>query len=411
MLLDIPTTVTEVVFDYETGLVMPDGSTVASTEAYLPNFRVLSCGFSWRDGVNIVSAFVKGEAAVGLCLAQLPRAVPLIVHNYQFERMVTNCRYPFLKLNIAYDTMRLAQVYDNGGDKMAFEVVVDETEVVEYGEMPEIKKVPTAGLGLVKCLFRILGEPVSHKKEAHDWIRANVPEAKKGKEGKFLDRLPDDILERYNVGDTEATLRLYEFVTEEFRRISYDWSLDHSLYKSTADFVVGAKIRGVRVNRKLAITNRDKVEIEIRDIEQAFLTRYASQIAEVESDRLVKWLEKVKTEKGKAKRLAKFQAAEPKAVKEVKFNPGSNAQLQYMFMRKMGMVPKFFTKKGAPSLKSSLLSQWGEPGLMLQKRRKRLIILKQISSLIEVSAYNSRWYLDLKVAQTATGRLAGGQHG
>lgn len=400
-----------VTFDYETVEVLPDGRMAASTEFYRPMFRVLSCAFSELDvDGTIRSRFIQGEDRVGGALREyIAAGATLICHNFPFEYGVTKCRYPDIALPDVVDTMRLAQVYDNGGDKNAFEVVVDETAVVEFGELPEIKKVATAGLGLVKCAFRILGEQTSHKKEAHDWIKANVP-GSKGKEGQFLDRLPLDILTRYNVADTEITIRLYKFITDYFVTIGYDWSLDHQLYRSTCKFVTEAKIRGVPVNRKLAIANREKVAQEIVDIEQRFLTTYAPQIAEVEADRLQAWLAKVKTEKGKAKRLAKYQAGDPVALKEVKFNPGSGPQLVAMFMIKMKMVPKFFTKKGAPSTKASLLGQWGEPGLMLQSRKKRQIVVKQLESLLEATEFDGRWHIDLKVSSTSTGRMSGGSY-
>jgi hypothetical protein len=397
--------------DFETGELQPDGSFRASTEYYRPLFRVMSCAFSEFVGDEIRSEYLVGEVEVGQRIAELVAdSYQFIVHNYQFEKGVFLCRYPHLQPDLAFDTMRLAQVYDNGGDKSAFEVVVDESVVIEYGETPEVKKIPTAGLGLVKCALRILGETVSHKKEAHDWIKANVPGVKKGQEGMYLDRLPPDILRTYNVADTEITLRLYKFITDYFVTIGYDWSLDHQLYKSTADFVVGAKIRGVPINRPLALKNREIVAKEITEIEQRFLTAYAPQIAEVEEDRLQKWLSKVKTDKGREGRLRKYRAGDPKALKEVKFNPGSGAQLVHLFMIKMGMVPKFFTKKGAPSTKASLLGQWGEPGLMLQKRKKRMIVLKQIDALYAASSHCNRWYIDIKVAGTSTSRMAGGRH-
>lgn len=399
-----------VAFDVETGLINPDGTTTASTEAYHPDFRVLSAAFSWFDGGETVSKFIQGEDTIaGFLRTEFIQQSKLLVHNLQFELMVCRCRYPNIKLNIAIDSMRLAQVYDNGGDKNAFEVIIDEEYPLEEGELPSIKKIATAGLGLVKCAYRILGESASHKKEAHDWIRANVPKSK-GKEGQFLDKLPPDILERYNIADTETTLRLYKYITEYFVSIGYDWFLDHQLYKSTASFVVDAEIRGTPVDRPLAIINAEGLRQEIAGIEAAFATRYKAEIASVEADRLEKWCSLPKTEKGRQKRRLRCETGDTKAMENVTFNAGSNLQLGLLFMGKMGMVPKFFTKKGAPAFRSSMLGQWGEPGLMLQKRRKRMIILSQLESLLEASALDGKWHIKLKVAGTGTSRLAGGQH-
>ncbi len=366
----------------------------------------MSAAFSWRDGNQKVSRFVIGEDKVRQALVEVGDR-PVVVHNYSFEYMVTKMRYPDLRLNFYADTMRLAQVYDNGGDKSAFEVVIDESEPLDPDELPEVKKISTAGFSLVKCAFRILKRTTDHKKEAYDWIRENVPKSK-GKEGQYLDRLPHDILDRYNVGDTEVTLDLFEFLIGQFKSLEYDWTFDHQLYMSTARYVVDAKVRGIRVDRDRAAASRAKVAAEISTIESEFSTKYATQIAEVEADRLATYLSKVKTDKGKAKRLAKYTAGDSTAVKEVRFNAGSNAQLAHLFMRKMGIMPKLFTAKGDPSFRSSHLSQWGEPGLMLQARRKKMLLVKQLDALLVVSEYDGRWHADLKMVGTATGRAAGG---
>ncbi len=91
------------------------------------------------------------------------------------------------------------------------------------------------------------------------------------------------------------------------------------------------------------------------------------------------------------------------------FNVGSNKQLAALFVGKLKMTPKFVTKTGQPSFKSAFLSQWGEGGDMLKKRRKRLLVLKQCDSLLALSEYDGRWHVDLKACGTTTGRFAGGR--
>jgi len=179
--------------DFETIEIMPDGTTKGSTEAYRENFRVDSCAISWYKDDKIVSRFIQGEDHVRLALEELGDR-PILVFNYQFESLVTQCRFPDLKLNWQIDAQRLAQVYDNGGDKNAFEVIVIEPEDAD-DDQSTIKKHPLAGLSLVKCMKRIMGME-DHKNEAHTWLRDNAG-IKKGKEGGHLNLLPYDILERY----------------------------------------------------------------------------------------------------------------------------------------------------------------------------------------------------------------------
>ena len=95
----------------------------------------------------------------------------------------------------------------------------------------------------------------------------------------------------------------------------------------------------------------------------------------------------------------------------VRFNVGSNHQLRMIFVDILKMVPKFLTDKGSPSFKSPALPQWGEGGMLLGKRRKRLLVLKQATNLLILSGYDGRFHLDLKACGTSTGRYAGGTYG
>lgn len=398
-----------VAYDYETIEVFSDGSTKASTEYYRDNFRVASCAFTERRGSEIVSWYTEGEQATLEALQQLGNR-PVIVHNAAFEMGVTKCRFPQLNLNWHADTMRLVQNYDNCGGDDAFERIVLDPEDFDEDELEEeanIKYRPMSGSGLVVSCKRILGLE-DHKKPAHDWIYANVPEAKKGKAGQHLDKLPPEILEAYTVADTERTLALYEHITEHFVKVDYDWSMDHALYLSTVGYVVGSKILGVPVNRNGLLEDGEKVLQGIAEIENRFKERFAEEIKQVEKWRLEKRLSKYKTEDGKKKYLDNLPNRPDLYEKEISFNVGSNDQLQYLFTQVLKMEAKFFTAKNSPSFKSTMLSQWGDGGLLLGKRRKRLLVLKQICNLYKVSEYDNRFHPDLKTASVATGRFAGG---
>jgi DNA polymerase I-like protein with 3'-5' exonuclease and polymerase domains len=301
--------------------------------------------------------------------------------------------------------MRLAQNYDLGGKEDEFEWVTDPDEVLEEGDEPTKKRYPLSGLSLVKCARRNLGDAEDHKKEAHDWIYANVPECKKGKAGSYLDRLPKDILERYTVADAITTLRLYEYFTMQFRSLEYDWTFDHGLYMSTTKWVTKSKIRGIKVNREPLNGYKGSVKDEILSIEAEFRTKFEKEIIELEFQKAVDYILAVKTRRGQLKRMRDYLSG--KDVK-IKFNVGSNKQLAELFVDKLGIVPKFRTDKGSPSFKSAMLSQWGEGGEMLKIRRKRMLVLKQSTSLYYLSADDGRWHAGLRVAAAASGRLAGG---
>lgn len=400
-----------VVVDYETEL---DGA--GSTDFWHPRFRVTSAAFSWftADG-SVRSEFVEGEHAVGYFLERAVRAgVPLIAHNVPFELGVTQCRYPEIAGSCVWhaDTMRLVQVYDNGGDAFAAALPPSLDEQLDRLDEDFEDEDPKwiGGLSLANAVQRILALP-DHKEEAHAWLRANVAECRKGRVGKYLGRLPRPLLERYNVGDTSATLRLYAFLVDYFAARNYDWRLDHQLYFSTARNVVAAKIRGVRVDREALAAYAGQVEREITEITEAFSARFAVEIRTVERQRLLDQVRKRKTLRGRRGFVRRYRLGCGSAVKEVRFNVGSNKQLSSLFVDTLRMECKFRTDKGAPSFKSAVLGQWGSGGDMLKTRRKRLLVLKQAQALLELSAVDGRWHCDLKVASTATGRLSGGSHG
>lgn len=399
----------KVAFDFETVKLLPDGSKVASPDFWHPDFRVDSCAFTWREGDKLQSLFIQGEDAVGEQLKKHAAAGDeMICHNMQFEYGVTYCRYPGLELNWHADTMRLSQNYDNGGGKDDFDWDLENEFSLVPGDKPKLKRVPLEGLGLVKCVRRILSDPEDHKKEAHDWIFTNVPGVKTQKQaGNHLDKLPLDILERYNVADTEATLRLYEYITAAFARDGYDWKLDHSLYIPAAQRIAMSQKRGIRVERTKLTSFRDDTIKEIAEIEASFLRDFAKEIGQLELDRAVNWILAPKTTNGQRKRFLAWTEGKPAALKAIKFNSGSNKQLSELFVGHLGMVPKFFTKKGAPSFKSAHLFQWGSGGQTLLNRRKRLIVQKQADAILIQSAYDGRLHVQLRACGTRTGRFAG----
>ncbi len=398
-----------VIIDFESVEIQPDGTTKASTEAYRSNFRVSSMAAAWRnEGGLLETRYLIGEHDCESYLMTLARLeLPVVAHNIQFEKLVMACRFPRIQLNWHADTMRLAQLYDNGGDKNLFEYIVDEEWAGDEADTP-IKKKPLSGLGLVVCNKRILGG-ADHKREAYDWIRANIPDSA-GHEGSYLDRLPDDIMERYNTADTTITLELYEFIMAEFEKKGFDWSLDNSLYMSTVQHLVKAKIKGAPVDRETLKANIAQIADEMAQIGNQFAIKYSKEIGEIESARIQAYVnkpgKKPLTDKVLQKRRDRIRDKGLVTLK-LHFNVGSNKQLEELFKDRLGMSPKFFTKKGAPSFRSVHLNQWGEGGSILARRRKLLIVLKQCENLLKLSEYDGRWHSSLRAAGTSTGRFIG----
>lgn len=411
----------DIAIDFETSLHKDDGTIEASTEAYRHDFRVDSMAITWSEGDNLVSRFYQGEDIIRTVLSKIAELqIPVIIHNLQYEMLCVYCRFPelYTKLNWYADTMRLVQNYDNGGDENSYETIILDDDLLDIEDSAEllermesgVKRELVSGLGLVKCLKRIFkGQYKDHKHEAYSWLRSNG--IREGQEGANLHLLPVDILERYNVADTENTYKLYKHCVDFFKSIDFDWTVDHRLFKGSVDLFVRAKVKGILVSREPLALYIKEIKQEIDQIGQNFLDQHAEAIALVEQDRLNIWCDIPKTEKGKAKRRSQCAPGSENWEKYIKFNPGSNKQLQAVFMDKLGITPKFFTEKGNPSFKSAVLGQWGTGGELLMKRRKRLIVMKQAESLYALSAYDGIWRPDVRVAATATGRAASGSGG
>lgn len=387
-----------VAFDFETVEDMPDGSSVASLDVHKAEFRVTSCAFAWDGGTYYA------DTAAGITAALTRLALsgnPVICHNQQFEYGVMLSKYPSIKLNWHADSMRLCQLYDNGGDK--FYLPPPEEDDEDDGEEPQVKRNPTHGLRLMSCVKRILCDDTDHKEAAYAAIRARGVQA--GKEGANLHLLTRPEMEAYNVADAVQSLRLYKFITTEFKVQEYDWATDNMLFQFMLDKMVRAQLRGVVVDRAAAGVAAAGISSEIEVIKKSFADMMAAPIKTVERMLLTKRLAKFKTELGARKYQERGDWRE-----ECKFNPGSSQQLTMLFVDVLGMTAKFCTKKGAPSFKASFLHQWGEGGLALQKLKKRGIVLSQIESLRALSEYDGLWHLSIKLCGTSTGRMAGGSH-
>ena len=395
--------------DFETALTSGE----ASVEFYREDFRVISCAITWRsERGELCSEYVEGEDNLRplLHLIKITGAT-ILVYNLQFELGVMRCRFPEIDFQKYIDVMRLVQVYDNGGSFVQknedhVRTLEDELEFLEGG-----MSTYRTGLGLESAVSRVLDKQYhNHKKEAHDWIYANVEGVAKGRAGAFLNKLPAEILQRYNVADTELTYRLYESLVKSFEEMGYCYELDHSLYSSSVGFIVDAKILGVPVVREGLESYETDLNQELKDIEQEFRSKFEKEIAWIENYKKRKWVCAPKTRRGKLKRLQRIKREKDLHMKHIHFNSNSSKQLAMLFIERLGMPIQFTTKKGNPSFSSTFLSQWGEGGMILKNRKKRMLVLKQVESLLYLTEYDGRWHIDLKACGTTTGRFAGGSN-
>lgn len=327
---------------------------------YRADVQVKSVAMAWRSEGEIITRFSDSPATIRADLEHLARAqAPLLVHNVGFEGLVFLCKFPDLKFNVHADTMRLVQVYAN------------DDSVMSYGLKPAAERI----LGLK-----------GWDDEINTWL-ANQRLSKND-----LGRAPRQILRAYNCGDVVATLRLFEHITEAFRSINYNWAFDHSLYLSSAQMIIGAKARGLAVDRARLAAYAAQIEAELTANEAEF--RAAAGTTLDEAERMLT-----------AKEQSKFKK---KIVAPQRFNVDSNAHRELLFCELMDIAPKYQTKGGSPSFKAEHLGGYGPLGKLLEDRKSRQIVLTQAESLLALSGHDERWHLDLKMAGTSTGRYAGG---
>lgn len=351
-----------------------------------PGFNIQSLALSWRDGLDIRSWFSaepdKIEAAIHK-LAATER--PLIVHNLAFEKGVFETLYPDLKFNWYCDTMRLAQLHDNGGDWR---------DQVFLGDELDEEESPDLGLSLEAVASRVLQRDLHHHKDERDEYLRSL--GVRSKFGSYIHLLPSDVLERYNIADTSTTLEIYETLAPLLDGI---WQKDWEFYSNRTRLMNSAYRRGTLIDIETLERYVYEINRNVDMIEAEFAT-FLSQSIDL-------WSKRFNTN-------------------PQDFNPGSGKQLKELFCGIMGMTGKHLTKKGEekvrkkeltreealkqyPSFQSKHLSDWGDGGLLLAKRRKRLLVLSQVLSTLHMARMGQgRCHPEQRVAGTRTNRVAGG---
>lgn len=365
-----------------------DADGIASFRWWLPGFRILSLALSWRDGFDVKSWFSTDPNEIKKALLRLEMTkANLVVHNLAFEKGVFDTHYPAYKLNWHADTMRLAQLHDNGGD---WRDLVFNNDVLDPEASPDL------GVSLEAAASRVLGKDLHHHKAERDQFLKET-HGIRSKQGGFIHLLPEDILRRYNIADTTVTLELYETLSPMLDKI---WPKDWELYLSRVNLMNKAYRRGILIDILKLKEYILRIDAEIDAIETQFLQFHAENVAI--------W-----------SRLFD-QPAES-------FNVGSNLQLKQLFVGVLGMVGGHITEKGEklikegaitreqalteyPSFQSKHLHDWGGSAEILLKRRKRMLVLSQAQSTLWMAEQGQgRIHPEVRIAGTRTNRVSGGR--
>lgn len=372
----------------------------ASLESYRHDFEIWSIAAAWRDDKgNIQTYFTMGEDRVKRFLFRVSELnIPVIVHNLTFEMGCFKARFPDLTLNWHADTMRLAQNADGGGKEYGGILTPEDELKIMEGKSVYYK----TGLSLENCATRFLKDELKdHKNEAHSWLEKH--HGVKTRHGMYLHLLPHDLLKRYNEADVIVTLELYESLIALFKLDGFDWTLDASIYQARCEFIVDMYHSGTWVDRESLAKYIYDLRDEISQIENAFKTTYRKELSQL---REINYKNK-KSRSKSSKKIQEIDEMYEQTPELFCLNFNSNKQLAYLFVDVMGLKPKFFTEKEAPSFKAAHLSSWGPAGDLLLIRRKRQLVLKQAENLFMLSQYDNKWHANLRACGARTGRMSG----
>lgn len=364
----------------------------ASLDYYKDQFYIYSLAASWRNQAGeIKSFFTANERTIRAFMKRLhDTQVPVVVQNLMFEWGCTMTQFPDLDINWASDTKFLAASYDGGGRTW--------------------EKAPhagwTEGLGLEAIASRFLPErDHGHKSEAHNWLKEH--HGIKTKHGAHLDKLPLDILERYNIADTETTLKLHEVLDAELKEIAEEsnwvgWEQPFEFYKGRCKMLAQAKIRGIPTKRDECFQYVKDIDTHIADVITEFRQWGGKHVAAIENVNKESYINAVKTEAYREKRRLYVQ----ENPEEFHINIGSKKQLKELFVDRLGMTAKRLTPKKQPSFAKGVLWQWGEGGKILAKIDDRNLVQSQAANIYVAAEYDGKLHPDCKPNGTRTYRVA-----
>lgn len=401
-----------IAIDFETSM-----KGVASLEAWHPDFRIDSCAFSWIKDGEIKSLCLFGEEAILEHLKKLKRH-KLVAHNLQYELACWKSRFPDLSPNnLIYDTARLSQQL-LGSDKSDNRFINIEDRLAEL----EGREKNVTGVSLVSSANRLLPKKWhNHKEPYHKFLREHrdIP---KGQEGNNLHLLPKDLLEQYNTADTEVTLALFKKCITELG--DFNWRFDHKLHVFACHCITDSYLRGVKVDQDV-LSKNVQVTVNLLDkIKIKFMDFYSKQISHLLKYRQVKFINELKTSRGRDARRKELRESLKSGNEEyltkhkLNFNTNSTKQLAELFVNTLGFNPVFWTKpqknrkattpfEPSPSFRSKHLHTYGDGGLILENSKSIQLVQKQLLNLGKYSEVDSRWHLNVSAIGTKTFRYSG----
>jgi hypothetical protein len=272
---------------------------------------------------------------------------------------------------------------------------------------------------LKTAMVDLLGWDEPNTAELDAWLKENKLTRSE------MHKAPTAILGRYCALDAGATAQLYAYflkVLEKYPALkSYAeneglLAIKHALRQTTV---------GQRIDRQKLLQYQGRLDREIHDLEQQFLSHPdVAWAVQVYNDwQHDAWHESkppqfTKTGKETARYL-KWVEKEQEVLSTNHFNVNSKQQLVWLFYHHLFEVDGGtllvgdgvevpLTKGGEFSVDKNALGYFGEPGKLLLKYNDANTEQKFVVACLERSARDDKLHVSLKVPGTSTGRLAGG---
>lgn len=383
-------------------------------DMFKPDEEIKSMAVTYTKNNEMCSKFLDSKEDIHKCLRYLDKTqLPVLVYNAQFEMLCLMCKYPELNINIAVDGLRFVQQELPPREKAKGRR--------EKGKKTEMN-LKYATRYLLPKKYSNYEEPIKKWIIEHVVYLDETGNSKKPNNtnwGRFLTKAPRDLLEAYNIADTENTLRLYKTILDNWDKEGYlqpnmDYIVfDHQRYLKRCKRFVKAKVKGVNVLSDKLKESVAHIDTEMSNLKDSFYQQHKEDIDKATEIKFQLTLQKgrdaCKSEVGKAK-----WTPDNKAHLKVPFNFGSTQQLTQLFVGIQRQIPKIFTtdlktgrKTSTPSFNKKHLKQFKGTELLIKKSELNQASA-QSNSLMQRIQYDGKWHIDVRAAGTVTGRTAGG---
>lgn len=371
-----------VCIDFET-----NGLNIASK-----TFKILSTAFYYENGNTYFTESFEDACTVIKTILSDPKN-KILVYNISFEGPIL-LKFGLVKdFNQLVDVWRLSNYVNNTTKdrKTSLNASVSLFFKVADYKKPFFDKM--IELGLAKT-----------DKEAHTKIAM----------------LPKEDLEAYNIADVKWTYELYKYAVDKLKEWDYLTYCreDYKNYSAESLMYAKAYLRGVKIDRELALKNVEELDSVNKKLTDEVLTdekvlefeKRMNADIEITPNDIRKFYKEVKGEKVSVKKdeISKMITEELTSwvleKKWKRFNFNSSKQKIEFFIEFLGNDVASTTPKGAPKVSKNVIKEYGGIGITIAKINDTEKQVKELQKLIDLSIEDGLLHPTLRSGSTISGR-------